>query len=71
MGKMIYRWSGSLSLTINQRDLSATGKGDKVTQEGGAGWGLGTAPSWGKASDFVPLPMALWEMHRPGIQRVG
>lgn len=42
MGKMIYRWSGSLSWTINQRDLTAAGKGDKVTEEEGLGgaWGL-------------------------------
>lgn len=58
---MIYRWSGSLSWTINQRDLTAAGKGDKVTEEGGAGWGLGTAPSWGESSGSVPLPTALWE----------
>lgn len=62
---MIYRWNGSLSWTINQRDLSAAGKGDKVTQEGGAGWGLGTAPSRSKSSSPVPLSMALWEISQP------
>lgn len=39
---MIYGWSGSFSWTINQRDLSAAEMGDKQTQEGGVGWGLGT-----------------------------
>lgn len=39
---MIYSWSGSLSWTINHSDLSGAGKGDKMTQEGRVGWGLGT-----------------------------
>lgn len=41
-----------------------------MTQEGGSGWDLGTAPSWGKASGPVPLSVALWEIHSPVMQSV-
>lgn len=49
-------WSGSLSWTINQKDPSAAGKGDKQTQEGGAGWGLGTNPFlWQRLQVLSPV----------------